>query len=133
VAVGEAASGDSVSGTVYYTAPEILMGKPSGVASDIYSMGIVFYEILTGRVPFDGDTAEEVAIKQIKDHFPEPSKITPAVPKAVDKVVVKACRKRPEERYLSALEMHEAIAEAMKDERAFQERKGFFSRLFGFK
>lgn len=133
VAVGESDGGDAVSGTVYYTAPEILMGKPSGVASDIYSMGIVFYEILTGSVPFDGRTAEDVALKQIKEHFPEPSKSTPSVPKAVDKIVVKACRKRSEERFVSSLEMHEAIAEAMKDERSFRERKGFLSKLFGFK
>ena len=88
---------------------------------------------MTGSVPFDGESAEDVAIKQIKEHFPEPSKLTPSVPKAVDKIVVKACRKRPEERFVSALEMHEAIAEAMKDERTFQERKSFFAKLFGFK
>jgi serine/threonine protein kinase len=133
VAVGEANKGDAVSGTVYYTAPEILMGKPSDVASDIYSMGVVFYEILTGGVPFDAPTAEEVAIKQIKAHFPEPSKKTPSVPRAVDKIVVKACRKRPEERYQTAMEMHDAINEAMKDERSFKERKSLLARLFGFK
>jgi serine/threonine protein kinase len=66
--------GDAVTGTIYYTAPEILMGQPAGIASDIYSMGIVFFEILTGQIPFDGNYAEEVAIAQIKKHFPEPSR-----------------------------------------------------------
>lgn len=131
--VGEKNNGDAVSGTVYYTAPEILMGAEAGVASDIYSMGIVFYEMLTGSIPFDGNTPEEVAIAQIKKHFPEPSKTFPNIPKTVDKIVVKACRKRPEERYLSSLQMHDAILEATKDEESFKERRGFFSRLFGFK
>jgi eukaryotic-like serine/threonine-protein kinase len=131
--LGEKNKSDAVTGTVYYTAPEILMGGEAGVASDIYSMGIVFYEVLTGMIPFDGNTAEEVAIAQIKNHFPEPSRLLPSVPKAIDKIVIKACRKRPEERYLSSLQMHDAILEAMKDENAFKERKGFWSRLFGFK
>jgi eukaryotic-like serine/threonine-protein kinase len=132
-AVGEKAVGDAVSGTVYYTAPEILMGGEAGIASDIYSMGIVFYEVLTGTVPFDGATPEEVAIMQIKKHFPEPSKAIPSIPKSIDKIVVKACRKRPEERFQSAQEMHEAVAKAMCNENSFKERKGFLSRLFGFK
>jgi eukaryotic-like serine/threonine-protein kinase len=131
--LGEKQTEDAVTGTVYYTAPEILMGGEAGVASDIYSMGIVFYEMLTGTIPFDGNTVEEVAIAQIKKHFPEPSKTIPSVPKSVDRIVVKACRKRPEERYLSSLQMHDAIQEAMKDEGSFKDRKSFFSRLFGFK
>lgn len=131
--LGEKQVGDAVTGTVYYTAPEILMGQEAGIPSDIYSMGIVFYEMLTGTIPFDGNTPEEVAIAQIKKHFPEPSKSMPSIPKAVDRIVIKACRKRPEERYLSAQEMHNAIVDAMKDESSFKERKGFLSRLFGFK
>jgi serine/threonine protein kinase len=132
-AVGEKEKGDAVSGTVYYTAPEILMGAESTVASDIYSMGVVFYEILTGGVPFDGEKVEDVALKQIKDHFPEPSKRVPDIPRSLDKIVVKACRKRPEERFVSATEMHEAIVAALKDEKSFKERRGLLSRLFGFK
>lgn len=131
--IGEKAKGDAVSGTVYYCAPEILMGQASTPLSDIYSMGIVFYEILVGKVPFDGDNPEQIAIKQIKNHFSEPSAALPSIPKALDKIIVKACRKRPEERYQSAKEMHEAIAEAMKNGKNFKEKKGFLARLFGFK
>lgn len=131
--LGEKSTGDAVSGTVYYTAPEILMGETPLIQSDIYSMGIVFYELLTGRIPFDGVNPEEVAIAQIKKHFPEPSKSLPSIPKAIDRIVVKACRKRPEERYGSAMEMHDAIALTMKDENSFKEKKGWISRLFGFK
>jgi serine/threonine protein kinase len=125
--------GDAVTGTIYYTAPEILMGQPAGIESDIYSMGIVFFEILTGQIPFDGATPEEVAIAQIKKHFPEPSRFVSSVPHSIDRIVVKACRKSPDERYFTSMEMHNAIEEAMKDQDSFKEKKSFFSRLFGFK
>jgi serine/threonine-protein kinase len=131
--IGEKNSGDAVTGTVYYTAPEVLMGGPAEIAGDIYSMGIIFYEILVGKVPFDGDNPEDVAMKQIKGRLAEPSKILPSVPKTLDKIVVKACRKRPEERYKSAAEMHEAVREAMKNRKSFKEKKSLFKRIFGFK
>lgn len=131
--IGEKTKGDAVSGTVYYCAPEILMGQAATPSSDIYSMGIVFYEVLVGKVPFDGNNPEEIAIKQIKNHFPEPSLTLPSIPRALDKIIVKACRKRKEERFESAKAMHEAIEEAMKNEKNFKEKKSFFAKLFGFK
>jgi serine/threonine protein kinase len=131
--IGEKNTSDAVSGTIFYTAPEILLGGASTPSSDIYSMGVVFYEILVGNVPFEGKNPEEVAIKQIKNHFPTPSSTVPSIPKALDKIVIKSCRKRPEERFLSAQEMHDAISSAMKDEGSFKEKRGFFARLFGFK
>jgi eukaryotic-like serine/threonine-protein kinase len=124
---------DSIQGTVYYCAPEILTGAPAGVQSDIYSMGIVFFEILTGQVPFDGQTPAEVALKQIKKHFPEPSKIVPSIPHSIDKIIIKACRKSPEERYQNAMEMHEALVQAMGDKENFKEHKTLLSKIFGFK
>ena len=131
--IGEKPKGDAISGTVYYCAPEVLIGELSTPLSDIYSMGIVFYEILIGKVPFDGNNPEEIAIKQIKNRFPEPSFTLPSVPRALDKIIIKACRKRKEERFQSAKEMHDAILEAMKNGKNFKERKGFISWLFGFK
>ncbi len=132
--VGEKSSdGDAIAGTVHYTAPEILMGYPARIESDIYSMGIVYYELLTGTVPFDAPTPEEVAVEQIKKHFPEPSRSMPDVSKAIDRIVVKACRKRPEERFRSAAQMKEAILEALKDGSNFKAKKGLLSRIFGFK
>ncbi len=127
------ASEDAIAGTVYYTAPEILMGEKARVESDIYSMGIVYYELLTGTVPFDAPTPEEVAVEQIKKHFPEPSKTMPDVSKAIDRIVVRACRKRPEERYRTAEQMKEAILETLKDGDNFKTKKGLLSRIFGFK
>ena len=131
--IGKQGKEDAVEGTVYYCAPEVLTGKPASVANDIYSMGVVFFEILVGSVPFDGASAEEIAMKQITKRFPEPSKKSPAIPKSIDKIIISACRKRPEERYQSALEMHEAILKAMQDKEHFKEKKGILSRIFGFK
>lgn len=131
--IGEAQQGDAVTGTVYYCAPEVLMGNPSRIGSDIYSMGVIFFEILTGTVPFDGEKAEDVALAHIKKRFPEPSKILSSVPKPLEKIIIKACRKRPDERYQSAKAMHDAILAVSKDGANFKERKSFFARLFGFK
>ncbi len=122
-----------ISGTVYYCAPEVLMGKEPSVASDIYAMGVLFYEILTGRVPFDAPTAEEVAVKQIKSRFPEASKTLSSIPQSLDKIILKACKKRPEERYSSALMMHQAIEDAYKDDKNFKEKRSWIARFFGFK
>lgn len=131
--LGEKEEGDAVPGTVYYCAPEVLMGKPADQRSDIYSMGIIYFELLVGSIPFDGETTEEVALAHIKKHFPEPSKLLPGLPKSLDKIVIKATRKRPEERYQSAAEMHAAIATLLEDKGKLEEKKSLFSRIFGFK
>ncbi|MBP5217117.1 MAG: serine/threonine protein kinase [Bacilli bacterium] len=131
--VGAKNKGDAIQGTVFYCAPEILMGEASDVQSDVYSMGIVFYELLTGQLPFDGKSPEEVAMKQIKHRFPEPSKLLPSIPRSIDRIIITACRKRPEERYQTALEMHDAILKAVSDKENFKERKGLIAKLFGFK
>ncbi len=131
--IGTANEGDAIQGTIYYCAPEVLTGAPTSIANDIYSMGVVFYECLTGFLPFDGNSLEEVALKQLKKRFPEPSKLVPSIPKSIDKIIITACRKRPEERYPSAIKMHDAIVEAMSDRENFKERKGILSRIFGFK
>ena len=80
------------------------------------------------------DRLEEVALKQIKKRFPEPSRLVPSLPKSIERIIITACRKRPEERYLTSSAMHEAILEAMKDKESFRgERRGLLSRIFGFK
>ncbi len=132
--IGTPEEGDAIQGTIYYCAPEVLTGAPASIANDIYSMGVVFYECLTGQVPFDGENLEEVALKQIKKRFPEPSRLVPSLPKSIERIIITACRKRPEERYLTSSSMHEAILEAMKDKESFRgERRGLLSRIFGFK
>ncbi len=131
--IGTTNEGDSIQGTIYYCAPEVITGAPVAIANDIYSMGVVFFELLTGQVPFDGQSVEEVAMKQMKKRFPEASKIVPSVPRSIDRIIIQACRKRVDERYLTAMEMHQAIVAAMSDTGNFRERKGLLSRIFGFK
>lgn len=131
--IGSHCKGDTIQGTIYYCAPEVLTGAPASIANDIYSMGVVFFETLTGQLPFDGASLEEVALKQLKKRFTEPSKILPSIPKSIDKIIITACRKRPEERYPTSEAMHQAIVDAVSDKSNFTERKGILSRIFGFK
>lgn len=131
--IGLTSDSDSVQGTIYYCSPEMIMGEPVAISNDIYSMGIIFFELLTGEVPFDGQNVEEVALKQMRKRLPEASKIVPSIPRSIDKIIIQACRKRPEERFLTALDMNQAIVKAMSDTENFKERKGLLSRLFGFK
>lgn len=131
--IGYASDSDAIQGTIYYCAPEVLTGAAASIANDIYSMGVVFYECLTGYLPFDGASLEEVALKQLKKRFPEPSKLMPDIPKTIDKIIITACRKRPDERYSSASAMHDAIVEAMGEGESFKDKRGILSRIFGFK
>lgn len=131
--IGTPEKGDALSGTIYYCAPEVILGKPASPANDIYSMGVVFFEMLTGQFPFDGPSQEDVALKQINKHFPEPSKLNPSIPRSIDKIIITACRKAPEDRFKSAEDMHDAIQKAMEDKSNFKERKGLLSKIFGFK
>lgn len=131
--IGTPPEGDSIQGTIYYCAPEVLVGAPSAISNDIYSMGVIFFELLTNQLPFDGETVEEVAMKQMRKRFPEASKIVPSVPRSIDRIIVQACRKRPEERYLNAVDMNQDIVRAMSDTDNFKERRGLLSKLFGFK
>ena len=131
--IGTPPIGDSVQGTIYYCAPEVLMGSPAAIANDIYSMGIIFFELLTGQLPFDGDNVDDVAMKQMRKKLPEPSKINPTIPRSIDRIIATACRKRPEERFLSSIDMNHEISKAMADTENFKERRGLLSKLFGFK
>jgi serine/threonine-protein kinase len=85
--------GDAVTGTIYYTAPEILMGQPAGRRERYLFDGHCFLRDPDRPDSFRWGTPEEVAIAQIKKHFPEPSRFNSAVPRSVDRIVVKACRK----------------------------------------
>ena len=96
-------------GSVHYFSPEQARGAYVDERSDIYSLGIVMFEMLTGRVPFDGETPVEVALKHINEDVPSPAKLVPGIPPALDKVVLKATDKDQTERYKSADEMLEAL------------------------
>jgi serine/threonine protein kinase len=99
-------------GTLNYMAPEQGLEGESDARSDIYSLGIVFYEMLTRRTPFDADTPLAILMKHLNDPLPLPRKIDPTIPKPFERVVLKALAKRPEDRYPSAEEMAQALHEA---------------------
>ncbi|MDH3725856.1 MAG: Stk1 family PASTA domain-containing Ser/Thr kinase, partial [Thermoleophilia bacterium] len=99
----------SVIGTAQYLSPEQARGDDLTAASDCYSAGIVLYELLTGRVPFDGDQAVAVAMKQINDPPTPPKVHQPSLPDDLNAVVMKALAKRPSERYRTVEEFAEAL------------------------
>ena len=113
---------NSVMGSVHYLPPEQASGKGSTVKSDIYSMGILFYELLTGTLPFRGDNAVEIALKQIKDEIPSIKEKNPAIPQSIENIVLKSTAKNPKNRYGSSKEMHDDLLTALNEERKDEEK-----------
>ncbi len=120
-------------GSVFYLAPEICEGKAPTIQSDIYSLGVTFFELITGRLPYEEGHAVDIAISHIKRPFPSTTKFSPNCPKEIDRIILKACRKNPKERFQSAEEMLEAIKAAMENRENFKEKKSLLKRIFGFK
>lgn len=96
---------NSVMGSAHYLSPEQASGKAIDGSTDIYSLGVVLYEMLTGRVPYEGDTPIAVALKHVKDKLVPPTRYNPSIPPLLESVVMKALQKRPEDRYRSVAEM----------------------------
>jgi serine/threonine-protein kinase len=95
----------SIVGTAQYLSPEQARGEPVDPRSDLYSLGIVMYELLTGSVPFTGDSPVEIAMKHLSATAPPPSEVREGVPRELDLVVMRALAKDPDDRYASAEEM----------------------------
>ncbi|MCR5670600.1 MAG: Stk1 family PASTA domain-containing Ser/Thr kinase [Butyrivibrio sp.] len=95
----------NVMGSVHYTSPEQARGGYSDAKSDIYSLGITLFEMLTGRVPFNGDTTVAIAIKHIQEDLPSPAEFSDDIPISVEKIVLKCCQKSPDRRYQNAAEL----------------------------
>ena len=108
---------NSVMGSVHYLPPEQASGKGSTIKSDIYSMGIIFYELLTGSLPFKGDNAVEIALKHMRDPLPSVRDDNPSIPQSIENIIMRATAKNPKNRYDDARQMHEDLLTALDDDR----------------
>jgi len=107
---------DSILGSVHYLAPEITRGQVATMQSDIYSLGIVFYELLTGDVPYKGDSAVQIALKHIKDNIKSVRDFDNSIPQSVENIIIKATAKNLENRYKNIALMIKDLNNCLKDE-----------------
>lgn len=116
---------NSVMGSVHYLPPEQASGKGATIQSDVYSMGILMYELLTGTLPFRGDNAVEIALKHIKEPFPSIKEKLPSIPQSIENIIMRATAKNVKNRYTDAKEMHDDLKTALTDARATEPRYTF--------
>lgn len=105
VASSSTINSSSTMGSVHYISPEQVRGGYSDARSDLYSLGITIFEMLTGTVPFDGDSTVAVAVQHIQDEIPAPSTVTDDIPLSIDRIVLKLTQKKPDRRYQTAAEL----------------------------
>ncbi|WP_054940245.1 Stk1 family PASTA domain-containing Ser/Thr kinase [Paenibacillus ihuae] len=115
----------SVIGSVHYFSPEHAKGVMTGEKSDLYSLGIVLYQMLTGVLPFLGESPISVALKHLQEEFEEPRLLNPLIPQSVENVILRSMRKNPDERYQSAKEMLQDLETCLLPERR-SEAKALF-------
>ena len=107
---------NSVMGSVHYLPPEQANGNGATIKSDIYSLGILMYELLTGNLPFKGENAVEIAIKQMKESIPSLVRMDLGIPQSIENIVLRACAKNPKNRYDNVLEMREDLKVALRED-----------------
>ena len=107
---------NNVMGSVHYLAPELAKGEPASPQSDIYALGIVFYEMLTGDVPFKADQAVQIALQHMREPMPSVRKANPNVPQSVENIIIRATAKNPKLRYQSCDEMLKDLERCMSPE-----------------
>ena len=100
---------NSIMGSAHYLSPEQASGKPVNGSTDIYSLGAVLYEMLTGRVPYEGETPISVALKHVRERLIPPTRYNPSIPTLLEAAVIKALAKRPEDRFSNITEMIAAL------------------------
>ncbi|GAA6426439.1 Stk1 family PASTA domain-containing Ser/Thr kinase [Dielma fastidiosa] len=100
---------DSVLGSAHYLAPETTRGEPATNQIDIYALGIVFYELLSGDVPFHGDNPVQIAMKHLSEEIPSIREFNPSLPQAVENIIIKATVKNRAQRYKTAQEMYDDL------------------------
>ena len=117
--IAKAATSDTITsnvmGSVHYTSPEQARGGFSDEKSDVYSLGVTLYEMLTGEVPFDGETTVAIAIRHIQEPMPSPRKLNPDIPYSVDQIVLKCCEKSPDRRYQNMQELAADLKKSISD------------------
>jgi eukaryotic-like serine/threonine-protein kinase len=113
---------NSVLGSIHYLSPEQARGGITTEKSDIYSLGIVMFELLTGRLPFSGESAVSIVLKHLQTETPSPKAWNPTIPQSVENIILKATAKDPFYRYQSAKEMNEDIRTALHPERLNEKR-----------
>ena len=109
---------NSVMGSVHYLPPEQASGKGATLQSDIYSIGILMYELLTGKLPFKGDNVVEIALKHLKEPLPSIRADLPDIPQSVENIIIRATAKNPKNRYADAREMYEDLSTCLDESRA---------------
>lgn len=108
----------TVVGTANYLSPEVALGKPADQRSDLYSMGVMMYEIFTGQLPFIGDSSMEVCMAHVQDEPREPRAIWSEIPVALEHIILTCMRKKPEERYATALALLEQLVKVRRQSAA---------------
>ena len=111
---------NSAMGSVHYFPPEQANGKGSSLKSDVYSLGIMMYELLTGNLPFKGDNAVEIALKHLKEPIPKVTSELPETPQSIENIIVKATAKNPKNRYNNAREMYEDLKTSLDKDRMYE-------------
>lgn len=107
----------SIMGSVHYFSPEQARGAVTDVKSDIYSLGVVLYEMITGKLPFSGDSPVSIALKHLQDSFVPPRKINPAIPQSVENIIFRSLAKNQAQRYSSARELIQDLSTCLDDNR----------------
>ncbi|QWQ39449.1 Stk1 family PASTA domain-containing Ser/Thr kinase [Gemella sp. zg-570] len=116
-------------GTVYYLSPEQARGNVATAQSDIYSLGILMFELLTGKIPFKGESAVAIALKHLQEDIPNIDKYRSDIPKSVKNIIIKATMKNPNERYISSKELSEDLKTCLNYERLNETLYTGFSAL----
>ena len=105
---------DVIMGSLHYLAPELARGEKATAQSDVYALGIVFYELLRGEVPFNGESPVNIALKHMQEDLPSLLEFNPSIPQSVENIVIKATAKNLNDRYKSATEMLDDIKTCME-------------------